>query len=141
MNSPLTPKDLENSLLARVKQGMKVYDNENHEIGKVKDVFLGEASHQIEEEGKGPVTTSGSTDTSGLNNTPDYAFGGAFDWHEDKDSDQERLEEARLRRYGYIRIDSSMLFAADRYALPEQIASVSGNRVTLKVPRESLMKS
>lgn len=139
MNNPLTPKDLENNLLIQIKQGMKVYDNENHEIGKVKDIYMGEMSNQIEEEGKGPVTTAGSTDRVDKDVNPDFAFGGAFDWH--NDTEEERLEGARLKRNGFIRIDSSMLFAADRYALPSQIASVAGNRVTLKVPRDELIKA
>jgi hypothetical protein len=47
---------------------------------------------------------------------------------------------ARLLRHGFIRIDTSGLFAADRYAMPEQLASVSNDRVTLRVTREELMK-
>jgi hypothetical protein len=54
-----------------------------------------------------------------------------------------RLPEELRRRLldrGVIRIDCTGLFAADRYATPEQIASVSADRVTLRVPRKTLLK-
>jgi hypothetical protein len=43
-------------------------------------------------------------------------------------------------RHGFIRINTSGLFAADRYAMPDQIASVADDRITLHVMREDLMK-
>jgi hypothetical protein len=39
-----------------------------------------------------------------------------------------------------MRIDSAGLFAADRYVMPEQIAGVSSDRVTLRVTRDELIK-
>ena len=47
---------------------------------------------------------------------------------------------ARLLRHRFIRIDTTGLFAADRCAMPEQITSVSGDRVTLGVTYEELMQ-
>ena len=46
----------------------------------------------------------------------------------------------RLLSEGYIRLDSNGLFAADRYILPEQIASVSGDELVLTVDKDELMK-
>jgi hypothetical protein len=39
-----------------------------------------------------------------------------------------------LLRHGFIRIDSTGLFAADRYVTPDQIADVSVDHVTLRQP-------
>jgi hypothetical protein len=43
-------------------------------------------------------------------------------------------------RHGFIRINASGLFTSDRYAMPDQIASVADDRITLRVAREDLMK-
>jgi len=47
----------------------------------------------------------------------------------------------RLLRHGFLRIDSTGLFAADRYVMPAQIADVSEDHVTLQVTRDELIKS
>jgi hypothetical protein len=52
----------------------------------------------------------------------------------------ETLRE-RLLRQGFLRIDSTSLFAADRYVMPDQIVDVSEGRVTLRVTRDELIKS
>jgi hypothetical protein len=39
-----------------------------------------------------------------------------------------------------VRIDSDGLFQADRYVMPEQIDSVSGDDVMLNVTKEQLIK-
>ncbi len=45
----------------------------------------------------------------------------------------------RLRQQGFIRIDSAGLFASDRYATAEQIASVSHEGVRLAVSGDELL--
>jgi hypothetical protein len=45
----------------------------------------------------------------------------------------------RLRLSGFIRIDMAGMLRADRYAFPEQIASVDVARVTLGVSRDQLL--
>jgi hypothetical protein len=45
----------------------------------------------------------------------------------------------RLRLGGFIRIDMAGMLRADRYALPEQIAAVHGQKVTLNVSRDELL--
>jgi hypothetical protein len=52
----------------------------------------------------------------------------------------ETLRE-RLLRQGFLRIDSTGLFAADRYVMPDQIADVSEGRITLRVTHDELIKS
>ena len=46
----------------------------------------------------------------------------------------------RLLSEGYIRLDTKGLFAADRYILPEQIASSVGDELMLNVSKDELMK-
>jgi hypothetical protein len=46
----------------------------------------------------------------------------------------------RLLTEGYIRLDTDGLFASDRYILPEQITSTSGDEIMLKVNKSDLMK-
>jgi hypothetical protein len=48
---------------------------------------------------------------------------------------------ARLLHEGYIRMDADGLFNADRYVLPDQIASVTGDGVVLKVSKDQLVKT
>ncbi len=54
----------------------------------------------------------------------------------------EELPEAvrgRLLRHGYIRIDTSGLFASNRFAMPDQIESVSDDCVRLRVAKDELI--
>jgi len=47
---------------------------------------------------------------------------------------------ARLLHDGFVRMDAEGLFNADRYILPDQIAGVSGDKVTLNVTKDELVK-
>jgi hypothetical protein len=118
------------TILAKVHEGMRVYDQANEEIGSVRDVFVGVVSEETLASGGGPATA------------PDEGVGAPM----------ERVAEAfrpprsmpdvlqqRLRRQGFIKIDSSGLFAADRYALADQIESVSEAGVRLRVTRDDLI--
>lgn len=119
-------------ILTRIDEGMTVYDRDGHRIGTVRRVHLGAVRAQDDERGLGPATVSAG-DTSEGSLLEDFARVFA----------PEPIPEpvrARLLRHGFVRIDATGLFAADRYALPEQIASVSGDHVTLGVTREELMK-
>jgi hypothetical protein len=46
----------------------------------------------------------------------------------------------RLLRHGFIRVNGAGLFNADRYILPDQIASVSDKTVRLKISQSDLIK-
>ncbi len=59
---------------------------------------------------------------------------GAFD----SDDDAADVPDA-LTRTGFIAIDSAGLFAADRYAAPDQIAAVDADGVRLGVPADQLI--
>jgi hypothetical protein len=120
------------SILTQISEGMPVYDRENDKVGTVRSVHLGAVSVEDDRRGLGPATTSAeeATDSSLLED-----FARIFA--------PEALPEpvrARLLRHGFIRIDTTGLFAADRYAMPEQIGSVSGDRVTLQVTGKELLQ-
>jgi hypothetical protein len=122
-----------NQILTQVYEGMDVYDRTGDKIGTVESVYLGAVSEHADLHGAGPATASaqGSRESSVIED-----FAKAF---VAEDPVPEPLRE-RLRRHGFVKIDSSGLFAADRYVTPDQIAEVSGDRITLRVTRDELIK-
>ena len=123
----------DNNILNRIYEGMAIYDHVGAKVGTVKEVYLGSVTAAVDERGLGPATASepGGTETSLLED-----FAKAV-------SPTEPLSEElrqRLLRRGFIRIDCTGIFAADRYATPEQIAQVSKDHVTLQVERNDLLK-
>jgi hypothetical protein len=120
-------------LLTRIYEGMSVYDRTSHKIGTVECVYLGAVSEDASQHGEGPATASspGGNESSLIE---DFAQAIA---------PQDRLPETlrdRLLRQGFIRIDSAGFFAADRYVMPDQIESVSGDCVVLCASRDELLK-
>ena len=117
------------NVLENVREGMKVLDNRNHEIGTVQWVKL------VDED-----PTTGEPVEAGLDAEPDQhnlitdiaaAFSG---------DDLPEVMRDRLLHDGFIRMDAAGLFNADRYVLPDQIATVSGDSVVLKVSKDELIK-
>lgn len=112
-----------------VEQGMKVFDRNHHEIGKVEWVQFGDDDPDTPEtEASGP---SFERDDESLFDIIAKAF--------TTDNVPEELKE-RLALQGFVRIDAEGLFAADRYVMPEQIDSVSGDGLTLNVTKDELIK-
>lgn len=104
--------------LSQIYEGMTVYDHVGAKVGTVKEVHLGAVTAAADERSLGPATAyePGSAETSLLDD-----FAKAV-------SPTEPLSEElrqRLLRRGFIRIDCTRIFAADRYAMSEQIAQVS----------------
>lgn len=117
------------SSLRFVEQGMRVFDREHHEIGKVDWVQFGDDDPETPEvEASGP---SGRRDDATLIDVLARAF--------TADNVPEEVRD-RLVHQGFVRIDADGLFAADRYVMPEQIASVSGDGMTLNVSKDQLIK-
>jgi hypothetical protein len=116
--------------LMQVEEGMRVYDREHHELGKVERIQL-------------------SDDNPG---TPEVEAATPGDINLRRDSIIDNIAEAfttdelpvavqaRLLQHGFIRIHGAGLFAADRYVTPDQILSVSGDEVVLKVSKNELLK-
>ena len=119
-------------ILAKIDEGMTVYDRTGNNIGTVEYVYLGAVSEEADRRGEGPATTA----------TPSRADSSLIDDLAKAIIPSDQVSEAlreRLLRHGFIRIDSAGLFAADRYVLPGQIASVSGNRINLCVTHDELI--
>jgi hypothetical protein len=114
-----------------VEEGMKVFDRERHEIGKVEYVQFGDDDPSTPEvEAAAPNTLDTGRDTL-LDNIAE-AFA--------PDDDIPDEIRAKLLQQGFVRIDANGIFAADRYVTPEQIASVSGDGLMLNVSKDELVK-
>jgi hypothetical protein len=122
-----------NPLLRRIYEGMTVYDRTDNKIGTVEYVYPGELPEVADQRGQKPATLSvrGSHARSLIE-----AFGREIAL---TDYVPDTLRE-ELLRHGFLRINCAGLFVADRYAKPEQIASVSNDGVTLRVTRDELIK-
>lgn len=118
------------STLRFVEEGMKVFDREHHEIGKVEYVQFGEDDPETPE-----VEAAGNSDLRERDDSLIDNFAKAFS----VDELPEELRE-RLINQGFVRIDANGLFAADRYITPQQIDSVSGDGLMLNVTKDELIK-
>jgi hypothetical protein len=118
MDSPSFSDNKIPTVLHQVREGMRVCDRNGEDIGQVRRLYLGAVSEAANEQGRGPATAPGrgGRDDSLIENLAETFTA------------DEPLPEAlrgRLLRQGYIRIDTAGLFSSDRFALPEQIDSVS----------------
>lgn len=114
-----------------VEEGMKVFDRERHEIGKVEYVQFGDDDPETPEVEAAAPNTLDRRDRTLVD---DIAL--AFTASDDLP------EEVRLRllEQGFVRIDANGIFAADRYVTPGQIDSVSGDGLMLNVTKDELVK-
>jgi hypothetical protein len=122
---------MQTNFLARVHEGMKVFDIAHHEIGKVDRVQMSDDDPATPES---EAATPGNLDLRRRDLIADLA----------EVFDPDELPEdvrARLLQHGFVRIDANGLFAADRYVTPDQILSVSGDELTLRVSRDELLKN
>jgi hypothetical protein len=134
MAEPRFEAERVNPILTQVYEGMKVYDRMGDKIGTVEYVYLGELTEADEEYEQGPDSRSVFDGSEG-SLIEDFARAIALT---QQVSDTWR---ERLLCYGFIRINRTGLFAADRYATPEQIANVADGRVLLCVSRNELLKA
>ena len=121
-------------VLLQIYEGMAVHDQTGKKIGTVEYVYLGEVAESSEEYNSHEQTTSALT-SSGGSLIEEFANAIIL---------TERVPDIWrkwLLSYGFIRINGSGLFTADRYALPSQIAGVVDDRVLLCVDRDELIKA
>ena len=114
-----------------IHEGMKVYDRTNAEIGTVEMVKFSDedpTTPEVETAGVNPIEED-------RNDNLVESIARVFR----SDELPEELRE-RLLREGFVLIDADGLFEADRYVLPDQIASVSGDRLVLKASKAELLK-
>jgi hypothetical protein len=118
------------NFLAQVHEGMKVFDRQHHEIGKVERVQMSDDN---------PATPEVEAATPGNLRERDNSL---IDNIADVFAPDELPEDvrARLMQQGFLKLDTRGLFAADRYILPEQIISVSDDEVMLNVSKDELLK-
>ena len=118
------------TLPPEIHKGMKVFDRTRKEIGRIDDFRFSENEDWPDVEPSDLDASDRRRATFGLENLAE-AFG------------VERLPQElreRLLREGYIRVDTAGLFSADRYILPEQIASATKDAVTLNVSEDELIR-
>jgi hypothetical protein len=120
-------------ILTQIYEGMTVYDRSGDKIGTVEYVYLGAVNEEADKRGGGPGTASspGEPESSLIEDFAKAIL--------PTDQVPEPLRQ-RLIRQGFIRIDSTGLFSADRYVMPDQIADVSKDRISLRVSRDELIK-
>jgi sporulation protein YlmC with PRC-barrel domain len=133
MNYKSTPivEEQEYRALDQARSGMNVYDSTGERIGEVSFVYLGATTEEAQERGEGPARDI-PMDNADSNSFVDMVA----DAFNNEEIPSEMVE--RLRQEGYIRIDSSGLFAQDRFAMAEQIASVDEDAVRLNVAYDQL---
>ncbi|MEZ4869116.1 MAG: hypothetical protein R3C14_47785 [Caldilineaceae bacterium] len=121
------------AILDHIREGMTVYDSNDHNIGSVATVYFGAASEEDLTEGTTPATADASPSPR------DNSFVGALaDVFDPRDQVPDELAE-RLRYNGYIKIDGGW-FGSDRYIMPSQISSVSDEGVYLSTERARLIQ-
>lgn len=116
--------------LSRISEGMRVYDRLHHEIGKVEYVKMSDDD---------PSTPEVEASEPERRPQRDSLIDNIAEVFAPADQIPDELRD-RLMQQGFIRIDSAGLFSADRYVMPDQIMSVSGDAVTLNVSKDELVK-
>ncbi|HSL28704.1 MAG TPA: hypothetical protein VK900_05840 [Anaerolineales bacterium] len=132
MEHPVFDDSRSQTVLDQVHEDMRVCDSAGNEIGTVRQVFLGATADTPNTPGAGPATAS----------TPGLRDETLVDQIAEIFSDDPLPEvlRDRLLREGFIRIDTHGLFASDRFALPDQIESVSDDCVRLRLAKDELIK-
>jgi hypothetical protein len=112
---------------------MAVYDQTGNKIGTVEYVYLGELTEPDEEFGQEQLASTLESSDGSL--IEDFARAIVL-----TEQVSDTLRE-RLLCHGFMRINSTGFFSADRYVMPTQIASVADDRIMLCVSREKLIKA
>jgi hypothetical protein len=110
-----------------VREGMTVVDSAGDKVGTIEDFKMGDS---------GAATDAG-------NELPDGGFLGdvARVFGDEGEPDVPGAARERLLRTGYIKIDGpGFLVDTDRYVPADQVDSVSGDTVRLRVTKDMLVK-
>jgi hypothetical protein len=126
MDNQLNDAGMGNDLLKNVREGMDVYDRDGKKVGEVDEVFLGAVDSTESDWGQGAATNAGADfqqDATIVENVIE-ALG--------MDDEIERSTiRGRLEREGFVRVRGG-LFKSNRYILPEQIAAIENDRISLR---------
>lgn len=121
------------TLPGNIETGMKVVDSTGDEIGTVEAFKAGDddpATPEVEATGVNPMDADGGRET--VVDVLARAFA-------PEDKVPAEIQE-KLLREGFVRIDSSGLFASDRYVTTSQISGVRDGKLILSVPKSDLIK-
>ena len=111
--------------IEHVREGMKVIDRDDKQIGAVEYVKMGDPQ---------AVTTAGNErETGGLAGQIARTV-----FEDETEPDVPEPQRAQLVRHGFLKVDGEGLFGADRYVRADQIANVSDERVILNVSKDEL---
>jgi hypothetical protein len=132
MKNPVSDENTNNTILNQVQEGMDVCNNEGEKIGRVRKIFLGAVTDEMDERGRGPATASDPEwrDETIVDNLAEVLTA---------DDPLPATVRGQLLRLGFLRIDTSGIFTSDRFALPDQIESVSEDCVRLRVETDELI--
>lgn len=132
MERPVFDEGRSQTILNQIQEDMRVCDSAGEEIGRVRQVFFGAVADTEDKRGVGPATAT----------TPELRDETLVDQVAEIFSDNPVPEvlRGRLLREGFIRIDTHGLFASDRFALPDQIESVSEDCVRLRLAKDELIE-
>lgn len=114
-----------------IREGMKVFDNTNKQIGTVEWVKFGDDDPLTPE----PEVSDVNPIERQRHNTLIENIADAFRSDDIPDEVREKL-----LLQGFVRIDAEGLFAGDRYVTPEQIERVSKDKLMLNVSKKDLLK-
>ncbi len=119
------------SVLNLVREGMRVFDRDHGDIGRVDRVILPLSSDAGYEWQEGSVRVRDPTPPR------DILLQEAAEVFEPDNLSEEFREH--LLRQGFLRLSASGIHTADRYIMPEKVDRIHRNRVILKVPRKELI--
>jgi hypothetical protein len=135
-NSAQSRDVFDSQLIEQVHEGMRVFDVNGKEIGKVDDVRMGDPS-AVTDEGESHTMTT--PDVDAVASRTGAVLGVDDDDLGPKVPDPER---SRMLRMGFLKVESGGILgigAKERYVRADQIASVMGDRVTLRVAEDELV--
>ncbi len=130
--------------IALVREGMRVVDADNEELGKVDHVRMGDPSAATVDGEGGDATEEGAfvvaapAGTAGSGGGFGLAGGGVGLFGGGTDPAVEEPMRSQLMRIGYVKIDGKGWFDTDRYARADQIAAVTNDTVQLSVDKDLL---
>jgi hypothetical protein len=118
-----------------LREGMSVYDAKGDKVGTIRQLYFGASGELANEEGEGSATAPNVA--TGLQDNLVADIARAF-------VDEDKLPEPvrdRLLHDGFLRIDATGIFTSDRFVTPDQVSSISGDKVNLNVLKDALIKS
>jgi hypothetical protein len=110
--------------------GMKVFDKDHDEIGRINDL-------RFPENAIDPDVEPAELDATDQDNRPRSIIGQIAETF--REDDMPEAVRDRLLLEGYLRIDSDAPFAADHFVLPSQVASTTGEEVLLNIGKDELI--